>query len=370
MLLKICDRVISIAFLTYAILKYDIFIFGFGTSMLNNNKDLPLLKFFGKTIISNVAHGSEARPPYINGAKRNSEGGFLHWKALGDMAIMMRSKIEYIENNSSYIIGAPLTSHYLKKPFINLLDIGLPLDLTNRHNNQDYPKNKSVRILHSPSNPYVKGTFEIRQVIAKLSIQGYDIEYIEVINSSNSKVIEELIACDFIIDQLYSDTPMAGFATEAAFYEKPAVVGGYGWDILKEYIDSSNFPPSEICHPSMLEASIIKLIEDKEYRIDLGRRAKVFVTNNWTSELVADKFISLFNEGGKASWYVDPTNINYVQGVGISDIDSQNLIKLILKNYGREGLGLVGKPNLEERFRQFSQRTLIHNSDNVNQNHA
>ena len=52
----------------YAIFKYDIFIFGFGRSLLRWNIDLPLLKILRKKTISVLGHGSEARPAFIDGS--------------------------------------------------------------------------------------------------------------------------------------------------------------------------------------------------------------------------------------------------------------------------------------------------------------
>ena len=91
-----------------------------------------------------------------------------------------------------------------------------------------------IRILHSPSSPEVKGTYLIRQAINALKAKGYPIDYVEIMGKPNTVVIAELEKCDFIVDQLYSDTPMSGFATEAAFFGKTAVVGGYGWQEVEK----------------------------------------------------------------------------------------------------------------------------------------
>ena len=53
-------------FFLKAIFKYDVFIFGFGCSLLpRTNLDLLLLKKLNKKVIFVLAHGSEARPPYL-----------------------------------------------------------------------------------------------------------------------------------------------------------------------------------------------------------------------------------------------------------------------------------------------------------------
>src|SRR3990170_1211052 len=64
----------------------------------------------------------------------------------------------------------------------------------------------------------------ILKFIKKMQLKGHSIELIEIIRKTNAEVLDELSRCDFIIDELYSDAAMAGFATEAAFFGKPAIV--------------------------------------------------------------------------------------------------------------------------------------------------
>lgn len=354
-IINLIDKFLLCLFLIHILVKYDIFIFGFGSSIFRNNKDLKILKFFGKTIISNIAHGSEARPPYINGAKRKSDGSYLSEKELIDLTAAIKGKVRYIEDNSTFVIGAPFSSQFLKYKFINLFNIGLPYQVPRFYKNEDVKSNTTVRILHSPSNPVVKGTDVIREVINKLKKKGYKIEYIEIINKPNEEVIKELIHCDFVIDQVYSDTPLAGFATEAAFYGKPAIVGGYGWDLLMKILSNDIFPPSEICHPESLEASVIKLIEDINFRLNLGKKALSFVSSNWTSEIIAEKFIKIFNNNVDETWLLNPNDIVYINGIGVPEIDLKLLVQKIIYKYDIDKLGLQEKPNLENAFQLLKE---------------
>jgi hypothetical protein len=52
-------------FFMRALARYDVFIFGFGSSFLDG-WDLPLLRMLGKTVVCQF-HGSDSRPPYIDG---------------------------------------------------------------------------------------------------------------------------------------------------------------------------------------------------------------------------------------------------------------------------------------------------------------
>src|SRR5205809_570442 len=55
------------ALLVTSLFRYDVFIFAEGTSFFRGY-DLWLLKLFRKRVIV-LFHGSDSRPPYINGAK-------------------------------------------------------------------------------------------------------------------------------------------------------------------------------------------------------------------------------------------------------------------------------------------------------------
>ncbi|SEF41454.1 Glycosyltransferase involved in cell wall bisynthesis [Algoriphagus boritolerans DSM 17298 = JCM 18970] len=346
---------ISYCFLFWALLKFDIFVFGFGTSILNDNKDLKLLRKLNKKVISVIIHGSESRPPYINGAKRLPNGNFYSPSELSRMSQLMKAQLEVIEQNSDFVLAAPFTSQFLEKPFINHFCIGLPFKSKITHLlNNDVTGDSSVRILHSPSKPEAKGTFAIREIIQSLKDKGYNIDYIEIINKPNSVVIDELQKCDFVIDQLYSDTPLAGFATEAAFYGKPAIVGGYGWETLKSLLPRNIFPPSEICQPMQLEDSIIKLIVNKQYRLELGRQAFEFVTEHWEAKVVSAKFAKLFSGEIDPDWYINPSEVNYVFGAGVSASEGKYLVSEIIKQRGKEGLSLKGNKSLESAFINFA----------------
>ena len=61
---------------------------------------------------------------------------------------------------------------------------------------------------------------------------------------------------DLVVDQLYSDVPCAGLATEAAALGRPAVVGGYAGEELARWYPADRRPPTEYTHPDGLEAAI------------------------------------------------------------------------------------------------------------------
>ena len=279
-------NILKIGLLLYALYKYDVFIFGFKSTFFGYF-ELPIMKLLGKKIVY-VFHGSDSRPPYINGK----------WKDFGaDGCIALSAKqkeqIRIIEKYADVIINHLPTAQFHQRPFILWLLIGIPSqkDVEKCDEDRSDSERNCLRILHSPSHPQTKGTLAIRKAIENIKLKGYSLELIEISGKPNSVVLEELAKCDFVVDQLYSDMPMAGFATEAASYGKPAVVGGYYSQYLEKDTPKDKIPPSHYCHPDNLEQAIEKMIVDEDYRLELGRKAKTFVETYWTPKQVAQRYL-------------------------------------------------------------------------------
>jgi glycosyltransferase involved in cell wall biosynthesis len=343
--------VATLPFFCWAVCKHDVFILVFSTSFFRKNRDLPLLRLLGKRVICAIYHGGDCRPPYLNGSL--TENRKLTDRAYARRAKAMRRQAARIEKYASVVIGAPLTSQFFAKPFVNFFHLGIPRQwIDEKAAAQE--KGGAVRIVHSPSNPAAKGTALVREVIGKLSEKGYRIEFVEITGQPNAVVMEELERCDFVIDQVYSDTPMAAFATEAAAYGKPAVVGGYGWDILRKRLPADAFPPSAICHPAELETTIERLITDVSYRERLGHCAGMFVRDNWSPRMVAMQYLHLVNNEIPVSWWCDPKEIIYVHGYGSSEEKVRKVLAKLIALCGAEALQCRHHPELEKALLVFA----------------
>lgn len=354
-ILRIYHQLLIFIVFCLAIIKYDVFIFGFGKSLLRWNIDLPVLRILRKKIIVNISHGSEARPPYLSGAGTRKNGRKVSISSLYKRTKIIRAKIWWIEKFASYIIGAPYSSTQLaSRPQINTFSIGLPVNVAYEPNFKTKNTSRSVIILHAPSNPTAKGTMEIRSSIESLINEGFDINYKELVGVSHQKVVDELCKCDFVVDQLYSDTRLAGFASEAAFFGKPAIVGGYRLKELEEFLPRDMIPPSYLCHPSNLEDSIKKLILDEKLRLELGEKARKFVKGKWSATAVAKRYIDLINDDiSDFSWIV-PEKVNYVHGAGLRESEIKTNVQALCREYGKNSLCLEHNPVLEKKLFDFS----------------
>ena len=209
-------------------------------------------------------------------------------------------------------------------------------------------------ILHCPSYPEGKGTPSIRAAIAALQCKGHRIRFVEISDKSNREVLAELAKCDFVIDQLYSDMPMVGFATEAAFFGKPAVVGGYYATEIAQDIQAKWIPPSLFCLPEEIQTAIERLIVEREFREALGKHARQFVEQNWSAAEVAKRFIALIHGVFPQDWLYDPANCRYIYGMGLSKARLRRNVASILERYGPQAFQLDDKPALLQRVLDFA----------------
>ena len=347
------QNIISLFLFPWALFRYDVFLFA-SNSTFFFFIDLPILKLFRKKIIY-VFHGSESRPVYLNGyvIKNDKRVSILTGIIVARIQKIM---ILIIDKFADYIINIPPQAYFHSRPFISWWMIGVPHERKDS-NGVAAEKNGSsgnIRILHAPSKPEPKGTPIIRQTIHSLKNKGYSLDYVEITGRPNSEVLQELKKCDFIVDELYSDTPMAVFSTEAAFAGRPAIVGSYYIHQLEKDLPAENTPPSMFCHPDHLEEAMEKLIVDKSFREELGRKAKEFVMTNWQAIKVAERYIMLIEGTFPKKWLYDPNNIEYLHGCGLSEEKAKTIIAAFLKTGGEKSLCLSDKPDLEKMFVRFA----------------
>ncbi|PJE43430.1 MAG: hypothetical protein CUR33_09135 [Pseudomonas sp.] len=167
---------------------------------------------------------------------------------------------------------------------------------------------------------------------------------------AHSEVLDEIQKCDFVVDQLYSDGPLAGFATEAAWFGKPAIVGGYSLDTIRKLAPSGMCPVSKICAPDDIQVAIEELIVDRAERLRLGREAQRFVREMWNCAEVAHRYNRLMDQDVPVSWWLHPDSILLLEGSGQSLLRTKENIRQMVNFYGVASLQLSHRPDLEAAF--------------------
>jgi len=347
------QTVLGLPLLLWGLCRYDVFIFGYGSSLLGF-WDLPILKAFGKKVI-HVFHGSDVRPPFTSGSHAGPPGN-LTVPQIIRLTRQRKRMLRRIERWTDVCVNHTPQSQFHERPFVSWAFVGMPFEA------DDVPVSPSpraegqpLRILHCPSNPEIKGTAEIRRAIRNLQAKGHNLDYDEIIGQPHPVVLKELARCDLVVDEIYSDNYMAGFATEAAFFGKPAVVAGYAREELERAFPPEKRPPVLFCHPEEIEAGIEHLVTDEEARSDLGRRARQFVRSHWAPRKVAEAFLAMIENRAPQEWFYDPADIRHVRGMGLPEHRCRALVREVIETGGVEALCLSDKPDLERRFVEFAR---------------
>ena len=359
---------LSMIWLCLTLFRYDIFIFSFGNSLMRHNSDLPILRFFKKTIICNIAHGSEARPPFISGGHRGPHGETLYSpEELWRYTSQVHDNVRRVERYADFVIGAPpSSSQFGIRKQINHYALGMPcqVDVPYQHSElQNKPvgvdlAKEPIVILHSPSHPFIKGTKLIQTAIDNLISQGYHIDFRLVSGQPHKVVMQQLKTCDFVVDQLYSDTPMAGFGSEAAWHSKPCVIAGYAFGWVENHFPEDMVPPSYTCQPDDIEAAIKDLIDNPDKRHKLGKQAHDFVKQKWERTEVAKRWVKLIQNDVPKEWWFSPSDCAYLMGCGQSIEVSQNTINQQIGLFGVESLCVSHNPALEAALIEFAQQNV------------
>jgi len=343
----------NIPLFLWALVRHDVFIFGHASTFFNF-LELPILKLFGKRIIF-IFFGSDERPAYLDGALMSTQVGSTVAGCIRYVA-KQKWRLRRIERYADILVSHPASAHLHEKRFVQWLAIGIPFTPAEGKIREVHRAPRATRILHAPSAPKMKGSDNIRAAIRALQEKGYSIEYVEISGKPHTVVLEELQACDFVIDQTYSDTPMAVFAAEAAAFGKPAVVGGYYVEHIRTDISEELIPPVVYCLPDQILEAAERLIADEKFRLDLGREAQAFVRERWNPSAVAERYVRMIEGTVPDSWYFDPGRITYLYGAGIPEDGVRSLVRTVIET-GRVGaLQLSDKPDLEQRFREFIGR--------------
>ncbi len=361
--------------LTWALMRFDVFVFCCATSFFRF-RELPLLKLLGKKVIYNF-HGTDSRCGFMDGFAEDMflpgtmrEGtGYIgplrdsdsdevkihKVAAYAAITALRKRNVNYIDRYADVIINSPSHGQHHTRPFVQRLIIGMPYMPDPELTSKKYSEVEGgvVMILHSPSYPEGKGSPAIRLAVASLQAKGHKIRFVEITDRPNREVLELIAQCDFVIDQLYSDMAMVGFATEAAFFGKPAIVGGYYTDQQAYDISSEWIPPTLFCRPEEIETAIEKMVVDAHFRKELGIRAQRFVEDRWIATRCAERMLALIKGDYPKEWLYDPSNCRYIFGMGLSKENLQRIMRGMHKTFGMDGFLLSDKPEMEKLITHF-----------------
>lgn len=339
--------------LIYSLFRYDVFILN--SQPFFTFQELAILKLFGKKVII-VFLGTESRPVYLSGnvifGRYITSKGYQLKRCFTD-ARSQAKRIALIEKYADYVINHPPTALFQKKPYIGWFHMGFPNDDPKSTDRISENTSRIVRVLHAPSNSVSKGSEKIERIVENLRNGGLPVEFVKLQNVPNEKVIQEIQKCDLVVDELYSDVPIGGLGTEAAFARKAVINCGYYSEQIKTDYPHAEIPPSCFCIPENLELELKTLILDKQKRDKMAEDLNGFVRNNWNSKTIASKYLQLIIDDVPPEWFCNPKKSDYFLGYGIEKGKLRSFLKLYVNRYGMKALFLNDKAQLKSKIEDF-----------------
>lgn len=344
----------------WATLHADLFIFAGGQSLLRRNADLPILKALGKRVVF-VFLGSDHRPPYLNGKAIRQAGttGDDGYRQLVVQAQAMRQIVRRIERHADAIVASSASAHFHTRSFIQHLAIGVPYggpgedSVGSQQGSQPVFTGSGLRILHAPSDP-AKGTEAIRGCIEVLRQAGVAVDYVEIAGRPNREVRAAIVEAHLIVDEMYSDSPLAMLGTEAAYLGRPVLVGGYYADAIHAEIAAELIPPSCFVTPDRFCAALQELAADAGRRRGIGALAQSFVRERWSRADVARRYLHIAAGEIPAEWVCEPADLQYVHGWGIAEDQLRDVLQTLVARWGTTALAMDHNPALESRVLELS----------------
>ncbi len=279
---KVCKL---LQFYLKALIKYDIFHFNFGSSILPGRRytkflelsELPILRALGKKMVvtyqgcdarqkdfctNNFAISACSQPDCYGGCCTSKTDALKRKRAekFGHYA----HKIFALNPDLLHVL--PLQAEFL--PYSNV-DLGEWLPVRKK-------SNEKLVIVHSPTNRGAKGTRYIIGAVERLKSKYKDIELILVENVPHDKVRELYEKADLAIDQLLVGW-YGGFAVEMMALGKPVVCYIREEDLkfippkMKDDIPIINANPNNICEV------LTTLIEEREKLGLIGKQGRAYV---------------------------------------------------------------------------------------------
>lgn len=336
----------------WALWSFDYFIFGFCTSFLPRNLDLPVLKLFGKRVLF-VCHGSDSRPPYLDfSGVRNREGECRPAAETARLIKVRRDIVRRVDRHADWVIDNPFSSHFHTRPVINWYAVGVPCAVV-----PDAPPEpeSGIAILHAPSVPLYKGSVRIAEAVKHVAGGAEGLTFVTITGKPHSEVLQAIRNCHFVIDQLYSDTPCAGFVSEAAACGRPAIVCGYGWSEEWLKITGLSEWPSLVCREEELEKAIIAMASDAGLRLRTVEAARRLAAA-WSADRVAERFECILAGNAPPEWFFDPKDIPvFYSGGGLPEDIVATTVKDLVERFGLPVLQISDKPKLEEMAMELAR---------------
>ena len=287
---KVVKHSWNLVFKLKCMLKYNIFHFYFGKTLLPKQLDLPFYKFFGKKVVMEYL-GYDLQL-YQYSIDKYEITNVRYYKPHDVSVLADRKKTERYKSESRFInkhlVCAPYLSEFAPGSTVHPLAIDL----------NDYafapkatPENETV-VMHAPTSRGNKGTSFIMEAVDKLINEGYAIRKLLVENVTHAELKKKYLECDIFIDQILGGW-YGTAAIEAMAIGRPTIC--FIRESYFEHVDYGHLIPIINAQPSTIYDVLKKTIEEKHLLPEIGKKSRNFVEEVHDLEKLTKRIIEIYN---------------------------------------------------------------------------
>jgi glycosyltransferase involved in cell wall biosynthesis len=286
-------RLVRLRFFFRCLLRYDVFHFYYGETLLPWNLDLPVLRLCGKRVFMTYC-GSDVRLASIEKVRNP------YWEKLcilADAPANDRAKLRLMRWHRLWIprviaprsLFATASKVFPRKAIVKDVWVHNTIDLES-YVPQFRGRGDVPVIVHAPSSRAIKGTQFVEQAVDALEHEGVPFRYLRIENRSHADTLRLIREeADIVVDQMFAGD-FGTLAVEGMALGKPVV--GY----LLDEVRREHFPdiPMVCADIETLKDRLASLIHDAEERERLGRAGRAFVERHLDRREVADRILELY----------------------------------------------------------------------------
>ena len=286
-------RLVLLGFFLQSLVKYDVFHFYYGVTLLPWGLDLPILRLFRKRIFMTYC-GSDVRLASIE-QERNP-----YWEKLcilADDPSNDRAKLRLMRWHRLWIphVVAPRSLYATAQKVFPAHAIVKDVWNHNTIDLESYVPRYGGRggrpvIVHAPSSRAIKGTEFVEKAIEELRREGLEFRYLRIENRSHADTLRLIRDdADIVVDQMFAGD-FGTLAVEGMALGKPVV--GH----LLEVVKDEHYPdvPMVSATVETLKDHLAELLRDPEERVRLGRAGRAFVEKHFDRRKVSDRILELY----------------------------------------------------------------------------
>lgn len=151
---------------------------------------------------------------------------------------------------------------------------------------------RPLKVVHAPTDLNIKGTPIVRSVVRQLKEEGYDFQYIELIDISNEAVINELKYTHIVLNQFYLLLPGI-FGLEAMATGNAVLMSAKPEELPYQF--NNAWMETE---DWQLYRNLKYLLDHPDKIVEYAQNGYEYITKNFSKSVIHSHLMSIFHENG------------------------------------------------------------------------